>query len=563
MNKFIKKLLTLGLAITMIVTVLPFINLDCISYGNTKVEERNELDRSDLLTKYKSNPFKGTAEKIANKQNVGYGTSLGVLHQELSVMYYKGKIYTDTFKFTQKNGKKATPFIKNVGDYMTSNFQVYNNKIYFEGELSSGMTTQHLFRANLDGTGLTKLIKNTLSPNNAQSFTIYKGKLYGITYGSGTNNTGKYTIRSYDLNGKNKKTIITDNIAGAQGGRKYSFRGYAIYKNRIYYIKSDGKLVSVDMSGKNKKTIVDVSSHATPNDNDVYAGIGPDRTLSIVSVYNGYVYYRNRDGLNRISTSGKNNKCILEKFIMPNNISIYGNKISYKVEDQYYGLMNVDGTNKKLFPSSYFTVPLGQISTTLGILNANISYLDGKVLYNSPSNKGYVLLNKPGNFGWHVQKNPPTIYNQGHVNIYAKGDLKEGTYYINGLADGRYTLGISGASKNDGVKVILWDRSESDNRKFKVKKVGTNKYTLTAVHSNKLLTSAGKKGKPIYQSPKNDSGNQVFTIKYNGTGYNIVDCSGYNLDIAGASYKNGTEVLLWDEKGTNNQTYTFQYVKKN
>ncbi|MEG2649081.1 MAG: hypothetical protein RR967_07105 [Anaerovoracaceae bacterium] len=542
-RKKFKKIIGLSLAAIMAFTVMPVGDLTVLASDGRTANSTDIINRVDLLTKYSSNPFKGTADKIAKKENKNYGTGAGILHQELDIGYYKGYIYKgfqDVISKYKMSSTKETIAIKNLGDYMISNLQFYGNKVFFEGELSSGMTTQHLFSANTNGTGLRKIVTDTLDPSNAQSFTVYKGKLYGVTFSSGV-----HTIRSYDLNGRNKKTILKDEMTGFKAGRKHSFRGYSIYKDRIYYIKPDGKICSSDLNGKNRKVVADVTS------------ISSDNLLSIITVYNGYIYYRDKNGVNRISTSGKNNKNILNKFCDPAELSFYGNKMAFNVESQYFGLVDTDGKNKKLFPSSYFTVPLSNYSRNIGILDSDISYLsEYTILYNNPKNKGYGQLGR----SFKKYKKPPTIKSQLGT-VFARGSLKEGIFYINGIGDGRYNLGISGASKANNAKTILWDVSESTNRRFMVKKIKTNEYTLTPVHSKLPLTSAGKKGSVITQSKKSNQANQVFKITYQGKGYRIQDSNGYYLGVSAGRYAKGTPIILWDKAEDSSQEFEFKYVK--
>lgn len=558
-----KKILISGLVIALITSLFPIINQNSLAYGlSGEYENDEDYFTHEEIPKYKSNPFKGTAEKIANAQRAGFGIDPGIIHKEPDTLYYKGSvyqaIYNEILKYSQKSGKKATSvatrFTGTVyGGRVVSNIQIYNGKIYFETALGASMTDQDLFSCNLNGSNMKKIVSDTLYENKAQSFTVYKGKLYGNSYYYG----GKIAIRSFNLDGSNKKTLIEDNITGFKSGRKYSYRAYSIYKDRIYFIKTDGKLYSMDLNGKNKKTIGSVNLSTGEIDKNELK-----QFVKLVSVYNGYAYYTTKDGLCRMSITGKNKKCILEKYVCPTDISIYGNKIAYTLEGPYAGLMDTDGSNKKLFPSGYFTAVLGNEDAGLIILNENMSMTGETIIYNSPSNKNSVKLwklkNGKGYYAWNKYSSLLSPYGKG---IASKGPLKDGTYYISSIGHTQYTFGISAASKDENAKLILWDRSEKDNRKFKIKKVGTNKYTIIPVHSKKPLTSPGIKGKALYQSSdESEKENQVFTIVYKDSDYRIYDKNGYSLDIPGSKYSNGTNVSLWDKNDGKNQKFLIEYI---
>ena len=68
--------------------------------------------------------------------------------------------------------------------------------------------------------------------------------------------------------------------------------------------------------------------------------------------------------------------------------------------------------------------------------------------------------------------------------------ISDGTYEIRSVSDKRYALDIDGASKNNGANVQLYEYVKQNQQKFKVKYIGDGYYTITALHSGKVLDVA-------------------------------------------------------------------------
>jgi hypothetical protein len=108
-----------------------------------------------VLPKYSGNPL-AAAEAIDSKYRKDYGSQPGSIQNAGELVYHDGWYYCYGFKV--KEGGKAVAYKTDYGDYIVDNIQVYDNRIYFEGADSTGITNQVVFSMNLDGSGLKKLL---------------------------------------------------------------------------------------------------------------------------------------------------------------------------------------------------------------------------------------------------------------------------------------------------------------------------------------------------------------------------------------------------------------------
>lgn len=137
--------------------------------------------------------------------------------------------------------------------------------------------------------------------------------------------------------------------------------------------------------------------------------------------------------------------------------------------------------------------------------------------------------------------------------------LEDGIYYIKASKNQNFAIDINQASKENGAKLILYSKKDSNNQKFRITNVSGNTYKIQCVHSGKWWNSSGSKGAALTQS---DSAS-IFTItkQENGT-YRIMDSNtGLYVGISGANMKDGTNIILWTEASDASQVYIFEKTK--
>jgi len=119
---------------------------------------------------------------------------------------------------------------------------------------------------------------------------------------------------------------------------------------------------------------------------------------------------------------------------------------------------------------------------------------------------------------------------------------------------------INGASKDDGAKLIIYTSHGSENQKFRITRVGDNKYTIQCVHLGKYWKSSGTKGSVLTQSSTDNSA--IFTIIKQADGnHRIMDSKGFYVGISGANMADGTNVILWTEASDASQAYLFEKIE--
>ncbi len=140
--------------------------------------------------------------------------------------------------------------------------------------------------------------------------------------------------------------------------------------------------------------------------------------------------------------------------------------------------------------------------------------------------------------------------------------LKDGTYYIKASKNTNFVMDLTGSSKEDGAKLIIFTNYGTSNQKFIVTKVGDHKYKIQCVHSGKWWKSSGTKGAILTQTGSaSDNSAITFTItkQANGT-YRIMDSKGLYVGISGGKIQDETNVILWTEASDESQTYLFEKI---
>ena len=117
------------------------------------------------------------------------------------------------------------------------------------------------------------------------------------------------------------------------------------------------------------------------------------------------------------------------------------------------------------------------------------------------------------------------------------------------------------------ANIQLYEYVQEDQQKFKVE-YNDGYYTITAIHSNKLLDVAHnekKSGTNVWQHGFNNTDAQKWAIKEAGEGkYNIISkSSGLYLDVSNGIAKNGANIQVYAGNNTNAQKFKFEKVKEN
>ena len=140
--------------------------------------------------------------------------------------------------------------------------------------------------------------------------------------------------------------------------------------------------------------------------------------------------------------------------------------------------------------------------------------------------------------------------------------IANGTYIIASELNKKLVLDIPQSSKKDGEQLEIWTNGLTDNQKIKVKYIGNGYYTLTAVHSGKVLEVAGNDKKlnaSVVQNQNKSTDNQQWIIKEAGNGYyNIISKSSeLCMDVTNAKAQNGTKIQTYTVNNTAEQRFGF------
>jgi hypothetical protein len=126
-----------------------------------------------------------------------------------------------------------------------------------------------------------------------------------------------------------------------------------------------------------------------------------------------------------------------------------------------------------------------------------------------------------------------------------------GTFTIRVASNPNLVFDVSGGSKADGGKVILYAPNGGANQKFKFKKNG-----IFPAHSGKALDAEGglKQGAAIIQWAPHGQANQQWVYD---PGTQTIKSTSQNLvfDVKGGNLKSGGEVIAWPPNNGANQKF--------
>lgn len=150
--------------------------------------------------------------------------------------------------------------------------------------------------------------------------------------------------------------------------------------------------------------------------------------------------------------------------------------------------------------------------------------------------------------------------------IKQKYTIPDGIYQIVSALNPRKVWDIDHASTENGAKLQLWSKNDTDAQKFKVTYDKDGYYTIEAVCSGKMIDvpcASREECTQLWQYENNNSDAQKWYIIRNkdGSHHIVSKCNGMHVDVRRAEVANGTKIQCFSSNGTNAQN--FRFVKTN
>ncbi len=451
-----------------------------------------------------------------------------------------------------QEGGLAVAYETDYGDYIADNWQVYGDKIFFEGAESGSVTDQAVLSMNLDGSGLEMIISDAL--DNGQRITVYKGKIYANTYGTGGRGT---SIVSFNLDGTGRKVLYTGDLSVLSSDVGYANRGYFIFNDRIYYMprniklwnEPDKKIYSMNLDGSDQKLV------ASPSNSP----------LRIISVYDGYIYYETSwAGLHRVRIDGTGEMCVLPE--KAEQYAIYGDKIVYDIDYSMLGVVNTDGTGRYQFPNAKQDPDrtANAYVSNLMVLNSRYTFAQNVIYNNDSAVPGHI------EFGYEYFEDNERCWQRGWTPIAEPSvntltDITLPVAAVEKLSDGWYNLRCMNnylyLDAGGGAQL----RTTNTNQKFKVENKSGNYFTLKTEGGKYLgVTGTVKNGVQVKAvdeeylwALRSENGSDIFSLRPANNGEMI-------LNAAGEKNTDGTWIILWKydkEDAPNHAEFRFIPVK--
>lgn len=512
-----------------------------VGYDNLTASIIINTNQEYVLPKYIGNPLKD-GESIDYKYRKDFGAQPGSIQNRGEIVYHDGWYYSDGFKIQENS--TVVPYKSDYGDYNTDNYQVYGNKLFFEGALSSSGTNQVIFSMNLDGSSVKKIITNAL--DNGHSITVYKGKIYANTYNYNGKNT---SIVSFNLDGTGRKVLYTGNLGILKKDVGYGQRAHYIFNDRIYFLNKDNSSIySMNLDGSDVKLISKLHNNPT----------------TIISVYDGYIYYETQwEGLHRLKIDGTEDLCVLPE--NATQYAIYGDKIVFAPKSDTLGFVNSDGTGRYQFPNAIQDPKPNVIKYSSNLFVLNNKYLFAqRVLYHHDSFvPGHIELSAPMD-QWDKMKDPRGWYSYTTPSVNTLTDIISfgPTFKIsNGWYNLRAMNNYLYINQNGSAEL----RTTAIKKKFYVEHKMGNYYTIKT-EDGKYLGIAdhitnGVQVKTVDKEYlwllRSENNNDIFSMRPANYGEMLLNASGQkNVD--------GTPIILWNhekEDAPNHAEFRFIPVK--
>ena len=127
--------------------------------------------------------------------------------------------------------------------------------------------------------------------------------------------------------------------------------------------------------------------------------------------------------------------------------------------------------------------------------------------------------------------------------------IKDGVYVIASAKSLSCVLDVSGASKQNGANVLLWNDNGQTNQQWRIAfDKNSGRYSIVSVNSNMALVfSSSKSGANVFQKKLRGSSAFLWSIISTSSGYVLAPAgsSGIALDIQGGAGNIGDNIELW------------------
>ena len=194
-----------------------------------------------------------------------------------------------------------------------------------------------------------------------------------------------------------------------------------------------------------------------------------------------------------------------------------------------------------------------EIIRWISIDDLSLSYRSDRVHYNTSTSKAI------------HKRAVDTANTDFRLASEARQTLANGVYEIHSAVNNKMVMDVTGASKNNGARVQLYQGNKTTAQKFKVQHLGGGYYKITCVASGKVLDVSGgstKNGAILQQYTWNGSESQRWIIKAQSGGtYSILTAiNGNVIDLPGARATNSNKLQMYQWNNTNAQKWKFVKV---
>lgn len=212
------------------------------------------------------------------------------------------------------------------------------------------------------------------------------------------------------------------------------------------------------------------------------------------------------------------------------------------------------GSNKTVYRRADMSQSLGTVYGSDQIMIVGSDGLNTQIIYPLSNGSGYKL-------GW--------INGIYTTNGDTEVMISDGYYQIISAIDNSYVLDVYGISQDNCANVQIYENNKGLNQGFLIKRESNGYYTITALHSNKVLDveKGGKtSGSNIIQYQLNGSSasdNQLWKIYKTSDGYFRFQSksNGLYMDVNGGVASNGVNVQCWESNTTNAQKFQLEEAR--